>query len=84
MFWVHPERTIYGNIDITLKRHLPHCSPTSLPVTARLLINLIRGIKNVFMARNMSGDNLHAPDEGFNLLLNQSLIVKGSNSVDEG
>ena len=30
------------------------------------------------MARNMSGDNLHAPDEGFKLLLNQSLIVKGT------
>ena len=36
------------------------------------------------MARNMSGDNLHAPDDGFKLLLNQSLIVKGSNSVAEG
>ena len=28
--------------------------------------------------RNMSGDNLHAPDEKFTLLLNQSLIVKGN------
>ena len=28
--------------------------------------------------RNMSGDNLHAPDERFTLLLNQSLIVKGN------
>ena len=36
------------------------------------------------MARNMNEDNLHAPDGGFKLLLNQSLIVKGSNSVAEG
>ena len=28
--------------------------------------------------RNMSGDNLHAPDQRFTLLLNQSLIVKGN------
>ena len=29
MFWVrnlHPERAIYGNVDITLWRHLPHCA----------------------------------------------------------
>ena len=36
------------------------------------------------MDRNMNQDNLHAPDGGFKLLLNQSLIVKGSNSIDEG
>ena len=36
------------------------------------------------MARNMNQDNLHAPDGGFKLLLNQSLIVKGSISVAEG